>query len=247
MERGTEKVVLVTGASSGIGKALAEQLVCKGFKVVGVARRVEKIKALADQLKSQPGKLYPLRCDLSDQNEILRTLEWIEKNLGCIDILVNNAAVDLDASCQSGDQEDWQKTYNVNVLGLTAITKEVLKLMKKKGIDNGCIVNIGDTCAYKAPATCERPVSSAYITSKCALISLTSCLRSELAQFESNIKVTCISTGLVETEMTQQWLKENPRPALKPQEVCDAILFVLQTPENVLVKDLVISPLRECV
>ncbi|KOC62107.1 Dehydrogenase/reductase SDR family member 11 [Habropoda laboriosa] len=245
MERWSDKVALITGANSGIGKCLTECLVGKGMKVVGIARRVDKIKALAEELKSKPGKLFPLQCDLSNQTDILRVLEWIEKNLGSVDILINNAAINIDITLQTGEMEDWKKIFDVNFLGLTCMTKEVLKLMKKKGIDNGVIVNINDVCGLQVPISCDRPVSPAYISSKFALTALTKCLRYELAQLESNIKVISISPGLVETEMTAQWLKENPHLALKPKDVSDCILFALQTPDTVLIKDLVVTPIRE--
>ncbi|OAD59230.1 Dehydrogenase/reductase SDR family member 11 [Eufriesea mexicana] len=244
-QRWADKVALITGASSGIGKCLVECLVGKGLKVIGVARRVDKIKALAEELKSKPGKLFPLQCDLSNQNAILRVLEWAEKNLGAVDILINNAAINIDVSFQSGEMEDWKKVFDVNFLGLTCMTKEVLKLMKKKGIDNGVILNINDVCGLKASSCCDRPMSPAYIASKSALNALTESLRSELAQLESNIKVISISPGLVETEMSVQWLKENPRLALKPKDVSDCVLFSLQCPDNVLIKELVVTPIRE--
>ncbi|KAL2748337.1 dehydrogenase/reductase SDR family member 11-like isoform X1 [Vespula maculifrons] len=242
---GLDKVAVVTGATSGIGKAIVELLVSKGLKVVGLAHHIDKLNALTEELKSKPGKLLPLQCDLTNQNEVMKAIEWIEKNVGFVNILINNAALNLDTGFFTGEIEDWEKIFDLNILGLTYITKEILKLMKKKGIDNGCIVNVNDIFGLKVPINSERPASPAYICSKFALTALTECLRLELAQLESNIKVISISPGLVETEMTQQWLKENPRLALQPKDVADAILFTLQTPENVLVKDLIITPLRE--
>ncbi|KAL2715917.1 dehydrogenase/reductase SDR family member 11-like isoform X1 [Vespula squamosa] len=242
---GLDKVAVVTGATSGIGKAIIELLVLKGLKVIGLAHQIDKLNALAEELKSKPGKLLPLQCDLTNQNEVMKAIEWIEKNVGFVNILINNAALNLDTGFFTGEIEDWEKIFDLNILGLTYITKEILKLMKKKGIDNGCIVNVNDTFGLKIPMNSERPASPAYICSKFALTALTECLRLELAQLESNIKVISICPGLVETEMTQQWLKENPRLALQPKDVADAILFTLQTPENVLVKDLIITPLRE--
>ncbi|XP_043664584.1 uncharacterized protein LOC122627514 [Vespula pensylvanica] len=242
---GLDKVAVVTGATSGIGKAIVELLVLKGLKVVGLAHQIDKLNALAEELKSKPGKFLPLQCDLTNQNEVMKAIEWIEKNVGFVNILINDAALNLDTGFFTGEIEDWEKIFDLNILGLTYITKEILKLMKKKGIDNGCIVNVNDIFGLKVPMNPERPASPAYICSKFALTALTECLRLELAQLESNIKVISISPGLVETEMTQQWLKENPRLALQPKDVADAILFTLQTPENVLVKDLIITPLRE--
>lgn len=90
-------------------------------------------QTLADDLKSKSGKLFPLQCDLSNQTDIQRVMEWIEKNLGAVDILINNAAINIDLTLQTGEMEDWKKVFDVNFLGLTCMTKEVLTLMKKKG------------------------------------------------------------------------------------------------------------------
>ncbi|KAI4497227.1 hypothetical protein M0802_007711 [Mischocyttarus mexicanus] len=160
---GLEKVAVVTGASSGIGKAIAELLVSKGLKVIGIARSIDKLEALSEELKSKPGKLLPLQCDLTNQNEIHKAIEWIEKGVGSVNILINNAALNIDSGFSNGEIEDWEKILDLNIIGLTCITKEILKLMKKKGIDNGCIVNINDTLGLKIPANPERPASPAYI------------------------------------------------------------------------------------
>ncbi|XP_011697533.1 PREDICTED: dehydrogenase/reductase SDR family member 11-like [Wasmannia auropunctata] len=244
----SNKIALVTGACSGIGKAIVEELVSKGLKVVGLSNDINKLKILVDELKGKPGKLYPLQCDLSLPNEIEGASEWIEKNLGGVDILINNASLSLDWSSINGGIQELKKTIDVNVLGLSLITKKILQLMKNKGIDNGWIVNVNDVCGLKwLPLASDRPISPAYACSKSALTALTESLRLELAQNESNIKVINICPGLVETEVTQQWLKENSRLALKPKDVADAILYTLQTPENVLIKDLIITPIREII
>ncbi|EZA58560.1 hypothetical protein DMN91_008650 [Ooceraea biroi] len=244
----SNKIALVTDACAGIGKAIVQELVSKGLKVIGLGRDLNKLKMLAEELKGKPGKLYPLQCDLSIQNEIEGALEWIEKNLGSVEILINSAGINVDSSSINGGVDELKKTLDINVLGLTCITKGILQLMKNKGIDNGCIVNINDVCATKnLPLASDRPISPAYACSKNALTALTECLRLELAQNESNIKVINICPGLVESEITQQWLKENPRLALKPKDVADAILYSLQTPENVLIKDLIITPIREII
>lgn len=88
---------------------------------------------LAEELKGKPGKFYPLQCDLSLQNEIEGALEWIETNLGAADILINNAAISLDWSTISGGIEELKQTLDINLLGLTCITKGILQLMKNKG------------------------------------------------------------------------------------------------------------------
>jgi len=250
MERWVDKVALVTGASSGIGRCIAEELVKQGMKVVGLARRVDMVTTLADelQLKSLPGKLYPLQCNLGNQEEITHAIKWIEKNLGCVDLLVNNAAIATETLFLDGGMDEWQKTFDVNVIGLTSITKEVLTMMQKKGIEfSGQIINVNDTWGHKVPTNLKRPTFAPYIASKFALCAITESLRLELAQLESNIKVTSLSPGLVETEMTTQTLKENPRLALKPTDVVNAVVFILQTPETVLVQEMIITPIREII
>lgn len=128
-----DKVALVTGANSGIGKCLIECLVGKGMKVIGIAPQLDKMKTLVEELKSKPGKLVPLQCDLSNQNDILKVIEWVEKNLGAIDILINNATINIDITLQNDEVLDWKKIFDMNLLGLTCMIQEVLKLMKKKG------------------------------------------------------------------------------------------------------------------
>ncbi|XP_071573216.1 uncharacterized protein [Temnothorax nylanderi] len=242
----SNKIALVTGACSDLGKAIIEELVSQGLKVVGLSSDINKLKILVDELKGKPGKLYPLQCDLNLPNEIEGAAEWIEKNLGSVDILINNASISLNWSSINGGIQELKKSLDINVLGLSLITKKILQLLKNKGIDNGAIVNINDICGLKLlPLASDRPISPAYALSKSALAALTESLRLELAQNQSNIKVISICPGLVENEINQQWLKENSRLALKPKDVVDAILYTLQTPENVLIKDLIITPIRE--
>nr|XP_033341678.1 uncharacterized protein LOC117229348 [Megalopta genalis] len=245
MKMWSEKVALITGASSGLGRSLIEAMVIKGMKVVAIAPSVDIIKDLVDELKNKPGKLYTLPCDLTSQDDILRLMEWIEKNLGAVDILINNAAINLKLTMQNSDMEDWKKILDVNLLGLTCMTKEVLKMMKKKGIDNGMIMNINDAYSWKMLIAREQLWSPAYIASKAAMAAMTEYLRAELALLKSNIKVMNISSGMMESNMPAQWLKENPMTALNPKDVADCILFVLQTPENLLIRDMTITPIRE--
>ena len=93
MNRWIGKVAIVTGASSGIGAEIAEALVREGLKVAGLARRVEKIRQIADKLKGEKGELYPIECDVEKENDILKVFEWIEKRFGGVDVLINNAGV----------------------------------------------------------------------------------------------------------------------------------------------------------
>lgn len=90
-------------------------------------------QVLVDEWKSKPGKLIPMQCDLGNENEIVRTMEWIEKNVGVIEILINSAAINLPSIITEGGMEEWRRSMDVNVLGVVILTKEMLRLLKKNG------------------------------------------------------------------------------------------------------------------
>ena len=98
MERWIGKVAMVTGASAGIGEAITKAFVGAGLKVVGMARRVELVEELANNLKSAKGKLHPIKCDLRNEQDIINAFEWTNRELGGVDILVNNAGVAIASS-----------------------------------------------------------------------------------------------------------------------------------------------------
>nr|CAD7264407.1 unnamed protein product [Timema shepardi] len=139
MER---RVALVTGASAGIGAAIVRELVKNGLIVVGLARRAELVEELSAELKGSPGKLHALKGDASKEEDILAAFDWIKKNLGRIDVLVNNAAVLHISMLTEGETSHWKQIFDLNVLGLSICTREAFKLMKEKGVDDGHIIHI---------------------------------------------------------------------------------------------------------
>lgn len=99
MDRWINKVAVVTGASSGIGATIVKALVEKNVKVVGLARRIENMEKMKKDLKEKGNFFYPIKCDISKEDDIFKSFQWIEENLKCVDILVNNAALCTDALC----------------------------------------------------------------------------------------------------------------------------------------------------
>ncbi|PNF16602.1 Dehydrogenase/reductase SDR family member 11 [Cryptotermes secundus] len=193
MERWTGRVAVVTGASAGIGAAIAGELVKKGLKVVGLARRVERVEALEKSLKSEKGKLYAIKCDVTNDLEVTETFKWIKRNLGGVDILINNAGVGSFNSIRDGPVENWRKIFDLNVLALSVCTKEALQSMKEKGVDDGHIIHISSIAGHTIPLF---PGIEMYSASKHAVTALTEGLRRELVKQKSKIRVTVITSTM---------------------------------------------------
>ncbi|XP_045454159.1 farnesol dehydrogenase-like [Melitaea cinxia] len=243
MERWSGKVAIVTGASSGIGAALSLHLANHGLKVVGLARRANLIDDLGSKVTGK-GSITSRQCDISKPKEIEAVFQWVEQNFGGPDILVNNAGflkpgniTDLGNNALS--DEDIISTLDVNVKGMVMCTRYAISSMKKRNF-NGHIININSLAGHYVPFETSFNV---YSSTKHAVTAFTSALNNELAKFKSEIKVASISPGLVHTEMVNDY--KGDMPILKPESVADAIVYVLSTPPNVNISELVIEPTSE--
>lgn len=244
MERWVGKVAAVTGASAGIGAAIARQLVANGMTVAGLARRTGKIEELATSLEGAPGKLHAVECDVTKEESVTAAFSWIESNLGSLDLMINNAGIAKESSVTEGSLEDWRAVYEVNVLGICLSMREASRLMRKKDED-GLIINIGSLAGERVPAV---PGFGVYPSSKRAVAALSQTLRNELTG--SKIRVTNISPGLVATELMAGYSAFSEEviaamPALRGEDVADAVSYVLSTPSNVLIQDIVLRPVGE--
>ncbi|XP_023588443.1 dehydrogenase/reductase SDR family member 11 isoform X5 [Trichechus manatus latirostris] len=144
MERWRDRLALVTGASGGIGAAVARALVQQGLKVVGCARTVSNIEELAAECKSAgyPGTLIPYRCDLSNEEDILSMFSAVRSQHSGVDICINNAGLARPDPLLSGSTSGWKDMFNVNVLALSICTREAYQSMKERKVDDGHIINI---------------------------------------------------------------------------------------------------------
>jgi len=249
MQRWKDKVAVVTGASSGIGAAVAMGLVRQGLQVVGLARRIDKVQELSARLAEGPGKLHPIKCDVSKEEDILAAFEEVKKNLGGVDILVNNAGALHQTLLSEGSTDEWRNMVNVNVLGLAVCTREALQSMKERNKDDGHVIHINSIAGHYDLTT---PGFHMYSATKHAVTVLTEGLRVELVSQGSKIRVTSISPGLVDTEMLRTGAKSldpeelfNRLPSLKPSDIADAVLYVLSTPSNVQIHELTVKPVGE--
>ncbi|KAJ8921538.1 hypothetical protein NQ315_003158 [Exocentrus adspersus] len=237
MDRWVGKVAIVTGASSGIGAAIAEALAKEGLKVAALARRKDRLEDMAKRASNQKGKIFPIQTDISSETDILNAFSWIKNNLGPIHILVNNAAVvPISSGILEGKTDSWQKLFQVNVLGLCICTREAVKDMKENKVD-GHIVHINSGLGHKV---INLPVNTVYPSSKFAVTALAETLRLELMNQKSKIKITSVSPGLTDTEFLIE-AKKNPEfrkiiemgKILEPQDIADAVVYVLSTPPHV--------------
>ena len=234
--------VLITGATSGIGKATAELLAKHKFRLILCGRRLERLESLKKEL----GKLTEvttLQFDVRNKEQVFSSIENLPKKFDQVDILINNAgnAHGLDP-IQNGSIEDWDAMLDINVKGLLYMSKAVLPQMIER--NNGFIINIGSTAAKEV-----YPNGNVYCASKVAVNALNKGMRIDLNQY--NIRVSAIHPGLVETEFSDVRFKGDSErakkvysgyKALQAEDIADIIHFVISRPYHVNIEDLVVFP-----
>jgi NADP-dependent 3-hydroxy acid dehydrogenase YdfG len=248
MERWAGKVAIVTGASQGMGAAIAADLVKHSMKVYGCARNLKGLEALQTKLKGQAGEFFPIQCDLRDEKSILHMFEVIDKRHGAVHVLVNNAGVVKNATLLDAPTEDWREMLDVMVLAPTITAREAIKSMKKYNVDDGHVINILSIGPYAFPpmAFLHFPCAT-----KCALNALTKGLRHELLQQKSGIRISAISPGMTETGTFEHITIENTSEkahvlddikSLKVTDIAAAVTFVLSAPPHCDIFDVLMHP-----
>ena len=188
----SDRVAVVTGASSGIGAATAKLLASNGYAVALAARREERINELCDEISSGGGKALAVPTDVADEASARSLIETTKKELGSVDVLLNNAGVMLLGPILDADVEHWQRMVNVNVLGLMYCTHAALPIMKEQG--GGHIVNVSSVAGRVA-----RMGSGVYNATKWGVGAFSESLRQEALNY--NVRVTIIEPGYVDTEL----------------------------------------------
>jgi short-subunit dehydrogenase len=181
----SRKTVLVTGASSGIGKAIAEQLIAEGHLVYVAARRLEKMKDLEEKGATA------IKLDITNEDDILNLVNQIEENHGGVDVLVNNAGYAIYGSVEETTIDDARRQFEVNVFGLASLTQKLIPHMRKQR--SGTIINI-----TSMGGKIYTSLGAWYHATKHALEGWSDCLRIELNQF--NVNVVVVEPGAIKTE-----------------------------------------------
>lgn len=244
LERWRGRVALVTGASSGIGEALARSLAEHGMKVAVMARRRERLESL---VASTEGEMRWWSGDVDNDAEVDTMFAELRREWGGLDLLVNNAGVGTMSQVVDGSPDTWRQTLTVNVAAPARFMQEALRDMESK--DEGQIINISSIYAHRN----QVPNFSFYQASKFALRALTDTLRGELFAKGTKVRVGMISPGMVATEFreratdgafTYESYFEQFEPLL-PEHIVEAALYMLSTPPHVQVQDILLAPMGQ--
>jgi|APSaa5957512622_1039677.scaffolds.fasta_scaffold04101_5 NAD(P)-dependent dehydrogenase (short-subunit alcohol dehydrogenase family) len=232
-----EQVVVVTGASSGIGRAIARGFAEGEAKVVFVGQNRERLEEAVEGLPEERVKCCS--CDVADREAVNEMMREIEADWGAVDVLVNNAGINTPKrSVAEVAPEDWDRTVAINLTGPFNMVRAALPGMREKG--GGLIINVASIAGLRA----GKVAGAAYAASKHGLVSLNHSLNEE--EKENGIRACVICPGEVETPI----LDKRPVPVsaehraciLQPEDVAAAALFVASLPPRVCVAELVITP-----
>jgi NADP-dependent 3-hydroxy acid dehydrogenase YdfG len=238
------KIVMITGATSGIGLACAEKFATNGDNIILTGRRADRLNSIADELKSKYGiKVEILNFDVRDKEAVFTSVGTLSEEWMMIDILVNNAglAVGLN-TIQEGEIDDWERMIDTNVKGLLYVTRAILPGMVQR--KSGHIINVGSIAGKEVYLN-----GNVYCGTKHAVDALTKAIRIDTVQY--GIKVTQIAPGAVETEFSIVRFKGDKDRAdgvykgfepLHPDDIADSIYYVTTLPTHVNINDLLIMP-----
>ena len=236
------KIILITGASSGLGKATAEKFAAEGWNIILTARRKEKLAVVVNDIEKKYGvKTLSLIFDVQDKKAVFEHLENLPKEWQAINVLLNNAGLALGRDpFEEANLEDWETMIDTNLKGLLYASKALLPFIIAQ---KGHIINIGSTAGKEVYKD-----GNVYCATKHAVDAISKAQRIDLLKHQ--VKVTAIHPGAVETEFSIVRFKGDTTKAdavyagytpLKAEDIADTIWYVANTPEHVCINDLVIT------
>ncbi len=238
------KIALITGATSGIGKATAETLASNGYDIIITGRRTDLLNSLAETIKNDTGaEVVTLTFDVRDLNLVEKAIDSLSGKWADIDLLVNNAglAVGIEPIHQ-GIIDDWERMIDTNIKGLLYISRKISPRMVAR--KSGHIINVSSVAGHEI-----YPNGAAYCGSKHAVKAITKAMRMDLLPY--GIKVSSVSPGMVDTEFSlvrfkgDQVRADNVYKGLTPlyaNDIAETILFIATRPATVNIEDMIILP-----
>jgi NADP-dependent 3-hydroxy acid dehydrogenase YdfG len=232
-----KKIAIVSGASRGIGRAVAAQLARENYFVLLLARNAEEITELEFEIDAAGGKALAYTIDVSDEAQVEGMVQQALRDFGRIDVVVNNAGIGIFKPAEAITAEEWSRLMDVNVKGSFLLTKAVLPAMKAAG--RGHILAIASDVSKRT-----FPEGSLYCASKYAQDAFFGALRKEVRPHK--IKVSVIYPGLVDTFFHEGEPGQAHRHYyLQPKDIADAVSYILGAPPHVVVDELMIHPLEQ--
>jgi len=240
------KIIMVTGATAGFGRAIAAKFAQNGYNIIITGRRKERLDDLEKELSAYKVKVLALNFDVRKRFEVEDTITGIPDEWKNIDILVNNAGLSVGLEhLDKGNPDDWDRMVDTNIKGLLYVTRAVAPLMVAR--EKGYIFNIG---SIAGKAVYEG--GNVYCASKAAVDSLTKSMRIDF--LKNNIRVTQIAPGMAETEFSLVRFKGDKERAgnvykgIKPlsaDDIANVIWYCATLPEHICINDLVITPTQQ--
>ena len=240
----SKKVIIITGASSGIGEATAIRLSKEGNSLVLAARREDKLIELKDKLQSENTEIITHTTDVTNRNDVISLVKKTMEVFGKVDVLINNAGIMPLSFIEEGRVEDWDRMIDVNLKGLLYGINEVVPIMKEQ--NSGHIINVSSVAGRRV-----FPTAAVYCATKFGVNAITEGLRLELSA-KYNIKVTAIEPGATLTELQSHIpnaeIRENfakrmeTMTFLEATDIAEAIHYAISQPKHVNVTEILIHP-----
>jgi NAD(P)-dependent dehydrogenase (short-subunit alcohol dehydrogenase family) len=231
------KIALVTGGAQGLGEAICRSLVASGVTVIVADVREELAEKVAMEIGSEGGKAIALHLDISDEHQILSQIAKIIEQHGHLDILINNAGIDVTVSIEELEIRDWDRILAVNLRAPFILSKAVISHMKDR--QSGHIVNIASTASKRAWAN-----ATAYHASKWGLVGFSHALHVEARPHK--VKVTAVIAGGMQTPFILERFPDTPLDKLQnPKNVADTIRYILTQPAETVIPEVMVVPMQE--
>lgn len=244
MNNSANKVVVITGASSGIGQAIALHLANKPFSLVLVARRLDRINALVDQIIQQGGQAIAVKTDVTRQDEVHQAIDAAVAAYQKVDVLINNAGFMAIAPISELKTDEWDRMIDTNLKGVLYGIAAAFPVFQRQG--SGHFINVASVAGVKVLA----PGGVVYSATKFAVRALSEGLRQEAGK---TIRTTLISPGAVESDLqfgssdeaSKKFLHEFYKQAIPADAIARAVLFAIDQPDDVDVNEIIVRPTQE--
>lgn len=235
------KVIVITGASSGIGEATARLLSSEGALVVLGARRLDKLEALAEEISNAGGKAEVVQMDVSKRQDVEALVKKAMDVFGRVDVLINNAGIMPNSRLDQLLVDDWERAIDINLKGTLYGIAAVLPIMKNQ--KSGHVINVSSLSGHRV-----RPTSAVYSATKFGVRAISEGLRMEMTPY--NIRSTIISPGPVDTDLpasvtdatVASQVRKTHEMAISADTLAETIAFAINQPESVDINEILLRP-----